>query len=99
MSKKLAQRATLSEMFDLSEDYFKNRMCYRGQKSDPFKKPFVEGIFFFIPPTQSVTKKAVLWDVAMVESYLRNEYIPTVEVDDELAELLSRTKLKKSKKV
>jgi hypothetical protein len=69
MIKKYAQIKTLVDIFDLSEDWFKNRMATEEHPDKPFKK----GLFYFIPDSQSATKKAVLWDIEVVEAYIRGE--------------------------
>lgn len=74
--KKYAQIQTLSEIFDLSIDYFRNRM----------KTEFQEGVHYFRPPTNSKTKKAVLWDVGEIEKWIRQDYN-----DSELVSLLERS--------
>jgi hypothetical protein len=61
MQKKYAQLQTLSEIFDISQEYFRKRM--HGE--------FKQGIHFFIPPSQSRTKKIVLWDITAVEKWLK----------------------------
>lgn len=55
--KKYAQIKTLTEMFDLCEDYFKDRMDRKDQEVDPIKRPFKEGVFFFIPTLQQAPQK------------------------------------------
>lgn len=67
--KRYAQLKTLVDIFDLSEDWFKKRMASEEHPERPFK----EGIFYFVPPTDSRTKKAILWDVEVVEAYIRGE--------------------------
>ena len=90
-NKKYAQIATLSEYFDLSEDYFKRRMRYKHEKNDN-SKPFVEGEFFFVPERTSLTKKAIIWEIAVVEKYLRGEGYELESKDDvEVQKLLRRT--------
>lgn len=70
----------LSQIFDLSVDYFMSR---RGID-------FFLGVHYFIPPTNSKTKKAILWDLNEIRNWLRSSSSsPTV--DTELAELLQRS--------
>ncbi len=73
--KKYAQTKNLCEIFDLSVDYFQKRM----------DNDFVKGVHYFIPPTTSKTKKAVLWDIEALENWLRGN-----QVDSELENLLGR---------
>ncbi len=73
--KKYAQTKNLLEIFDLSVDYFQKRM----------DNDFIKGIHYFIPPTTSKTKKAVLWDIEALENWLRGN-----QVDSELENLLGR---------
>ena len=75
MMKKYAQTKNLCEIFDLSVDYFQKRM----------NNDFIKGIHYFIPPTTSKTKKAVLWDIEALENWLRGN-----QVDSELENLLGR---------
>lgn len=72
--KRYAKLKTLCEIFDLSEDWFKRRMATEAHPNNPF----VEGIFFFVPPSESSTKKAVLWDVEVMEAYIRGEFTAPV---------------------
>ncbi|MCX6050974.1 MAG: hypothetical protein NTZ60_00485 [Campylobacterales bacterium] len=73
--KKYAQTKNLCEIFDLSVDYFQKRM----------DNEFINGVHYFIPPTTSKTKKAVLWDIEALENWLRGN-----QVDSELENLLGR---------
>ncbi|MDO8453185.1 MAG: hypothetical protein Q7S59_01285 [Sulfurimonas sp.] len=73
--KKYAQTKNLLDIFDLSVDYFQKRM----------DNDFIKGIHYFIPPTTSKTKKAVLWDIEALENWLRGN-----QVDSELENLLGR---------
>lgn len=73
--KKYSQTKNLYEIFDLSVDYFQKRM----------DNEFTKGIHYFIPPTSSKTKKAVLWDIEALENWLRGN-----QVDSELENLLGR---------
>jgi len=73
--KKYAQTKNLYEIFDLSVDYFQKRM---GSE-------LILGIHYFIPPSNSKTKKAVLWDIEALENWLRGN-----QVDSELENLLGR---------
>jgi len=73
---KYIQTKNLTKVFDLSVDYFKNRM----------EIEFFEGVHYFIPPTTSKTKKAVLWDCEAINRWIRGECNP----DKELDELLKR---------
>ncbi|WP_304543219.1 hypothetical protein [Sulfurimonas microaerophilic] len=73
--KKYLQTKNLPEIFDLSIDYFQQRM----------HTEFIKGIHFFIPPTNSKTKKAVLWDIEALENWLKG-----YEQNDELENLLAR---------
>ena len=73
--KKYVQTKNLCEIFDLSVDYFQKRM----------DKELIKGIHYFIPPTTSKTKKAVLWDIEALENWLRGN-----QVDAELENLLGR---------
>ena len=74
-TKKYIQTKNLPTIFDLSTDFFSNRMG----------KEFVKGIHYFIPPNSSKTKKAVLWSVEAVENWLKGN-----QIDDELKALLDR---------
>jgi len=74
--KKYIQTKNLTKVFDLSIDYFKTRM----------EIEFFEGIHYFIPPTTSKTKKAVLWDFEAIDRWIRGEQ----NQNEELAELLER---------
>jgi hypothetical protein len=73
--KKYIQTKNLTQIFDLSIDYFQKRM----------NKDFIKGIHYFIPPNSSKTKKAVLWDIEALENWFRGN-----ELDDELTNLLAR---------
>ena len=73
--KEYIQTKNLNDIFDLSIDYFKIRM----------NKEFIEGIHYFIPPTTSKTKKAVLWDLQALHDWIRSN-----NVDSELENLLKR---------
>lgn len=48
-------------------------------------KEFIKGIHYFIPPTSSKTKKAVLWDFEVLDNWIRAN-----NVDTELENLLER---------
>jgi len=63
MQKKYAQIQTLSEIFDVSEEYFRKRM----------HREFQQGVHFFIPPSTSRTKKIVLWDISAIEKWLKEK--------------------------
>jgi hypothetical protein len=76
MMKKYLQSKNLTEVFDLSIDYFESRM----------EIELFEGVHYFIPPTESKTKKAVLWDIEALDAWIRGEHNP----DHELDELLKR---------
>ncbi|WP_332444634.1 hypothetical protein [Wolinella succinogenes] len=78
MKKKFAQTKNLPDIFDLSVDYFYARMG----------KEFVAGVHYFIPPTTSKTKKAVLWDLEALENWLRG--YENSKADPEVFELLDR---------
>ena len=73
--KRYIQTKNLPNVFDLSVDYFKIRM----------NKEFIKGIHYFIPPTSSKTKKAVLWDFEVLDNWIRAN-----NVDTELENLLER---------
>lgn len=73
---KYCQTKNLKSIFDLSLDYFTSRMNI----------DFFEGLHYFIPPTNSKTKKAVLWDINALESWIRGNH----NNDKETQELLSR---------
>ena len=73
--KKYIQTKNLKDIFDLSPDYFQKRM----------DSEFINGIHFFIPPTTSKTKRAVLWDIEALENWLKGN-----QVDTELKNLLGR---------
>jgi hypothetical protein len=95
--KKYAQLKTICGYFDLSDDYFKKRMSYKDEVNDP-KKPFREGVHFFIPEHDSATKKAIIWDLALMEKWIRGEMSTqsastnnTPVTNDELRKLLDRT--------
>lgn len=70
----------LSQIFDLSVDYFMSR-----RETD-----FFLGKHYFIPPTSSKTKKAILWDLNEIRSWLRTSS-NSPAIDTELAELLQRS--------
>lgn len=81
MSQKYVQEAHLKEVFDLSKDWFVRRKDIL----------FFEKVHFIIPPTESKTKKAVLWDITATEATLRGECIAlNDEIDQEIKELLER---------
>lgn len=61
IQKKYAQLRTLSEIFDVSQEYFKRRM----------HSEFQQGVHFLIPKSNSKTKKIVLWDIEQVDKWLR----------------------------
>ena len=67
-------------MFDLSTDFFKAR---KG-------KEFFEGVHYFIPPTTSKTKKAVLWRIVEIENWLTSNGKAAREIDPEIENLLKR---------
>ncbi|MCK9477730.1 MAG: hypothetical protein M0R46_17595 [Candidatus Muirbacterium halophilum] len=73
--KKYLQEKNLRDYFDLSSDYFIARK----------NKEFFEGVHYFVPPTTSKTKKAILWKIEAVENWLTGN-----QVSDELEELLGR---------
>jgi len=72
---KYVQLSRLIQIFDLSTDYFKQRMG----------KDFIEGVHYVIPPNNSKTKRAILWNIEKVENWICHK-----EIDDELDELLKR---------
>jgi hypothetical protein len=69
-------------MFDLSIDFFKQRK----------NKEFFQGTHYFIPPTNSKTKKAVLWSIEAIENWLITESIGSnrIKIDSEIENLLKR---------
>ncbi|WP_148153527.1 hypothetical protein [Sulfurimonas denitrificans] len=73
--KKYIQTKNLPTIFDISTDYFSQRM----------NKEFIEGIHYFIPPTKSKTKKVVLWSIEALENWIKN-----YQADDEVKALLDR---------
>ena len=73
--KKYVQTKNLYAIFDLSADYFQKRM----------NSELIKGIHYFIPPTSSKTKKAVLWDIEALENWIKCE-----KTDSELNNLLAR---------
>lgn len=74
--KKYIQSKNLPTIYDLSIDYFISRQ----------EKELFEGIHYFIPPTTSKTKKAVLWDIEALENWIRG----CKNQNKELQELLNR---------
>lgn len=70
------QTKNLKEIFDLSNDYFTKRMG----------RELIEGVHYVIPPSPSKTKKAILWDINAIISWMKGH-----QVDKELDELLSRS--------
>jgi len=72
---KFAQTKNLTKIFDLSPDFFQKRI----------NTEFYEGIHFFIPPTSSKTKKAVLWDIDAIDNWIKSK-----KTNNELYELLKR---------
>ena len=75
MKKVYIQQANLKEIFDLSVDYFTSRI----------NKEFFEGIHFHVPPSNSNTKRAVLWDYEKLDSWINSS--PT---KDNVLDLLKR---------
>lgn len=73
--KKYIQEKKLPDFFDLSIDFFRKRK----------ETEFFKGIHYFVPPTNSPTKKAVLWDVEAVDNWIRGN-----QVESEVLELLNR---------
>lgn len=73
--KKYVQTKNLCEIFDLSIDYFQKRM----------NSEFIKGIHYFIPPTDSKTKKAVLWNIEALENWIKCD-----QIDSDLENLLAR---------
>ncbi len=78
MIKKYVQQHNLPSIFDLSVDFFKDRI---GTE-------FFVGVHCFIPPTTSKTKKAILWDIEAVDNWIRGSQV--VAQNDELNSLLNR---------
>ncbi len=76
--KKYVQQHNLPTIFDVSVDYFKNRIGV----------DFFEDIHFFVPIKSSKTKKVVFWDVQKVEEWIRGNR--AVVQNDELNSLLNR---------
>lgn len=76
--KKYVQQHNLPAVFDLSVDFFKDRI---GTE-------FHYGVHCFIPPSSSRTKKAVLWDIQAVDDWIRGHQ--TAQNNDELNSLLNR---------
>jgi len=74
--KKYIQEKNLKEYFDLSIDYFKSR---KGTE-------LFEGVHYFVPPSNSRTKKAILWKIEAVENWLTGN-----KINNELDDLLSRS--------
>ena len=74
----MIQQHNLVNVFDLSVDYFKDRININ----------FFEGVHFF-PQSNSKTKKVVLWDILEVKKALKNSNISS-SPDPEVAELLKR---------
>lgn len=74
----MIQQHNLVNVFDLSVDYFKERINVK----------FFEGVHFF-PQSNSKTKKVVLWDVPEVKKALKNSSTSSTP-DPEVAELLKR---------
>lgn len=75
--KKYIQHKGLHEIFDISPDYFKTRM----------HKELFEGKHFIIPPTNSSTKKIILWDIEELDKWLRSSKSSN---QNEIYALLSR---------
>lgn len=73
--KKYIQEKNLPDLFDLSKDFFTKRK----------ESEFIKGIHYFVPPTKSVTKKAVLWDIGAVDDWIRGN-----QAENEVLELLKR---------
>ena len=76
--KKYVQQHNLPTIFDVSVDYFKNRIGV----------DFFEDIHFFVTIKSSKTKKVVFWDVQKVEEWIRGNR--AVVQNDELNSLLNR---------
>ena len=76
--KKYVQQKNLKEVFDLSVDFFTDRLG---------TELFI-GVHCFIPPNSSKTKKAVLWDIQAVENWIRGSQVAAQ--NDELNSLLNR---------
>lgn len=74
--KKYIQTKNLPNIFDLSTDFFCQRMG----------KELIEKVHYFIPPNSSKTKKAVLWDLEALDNWLRGNE----NSDTEVLELLNR---------
>lgn len=75
--KKYIQHKDLRKIFDISPDYFKARMY----------KELIEGIHFIIPPTNSRTKKIILWNIEELDKWLRSNKSSN---KDEIDALLKR---------
>lgn len=73
---KYIQIKKLAAIFDLSKQYFEKRMQYKDKPFDT-NNIFVEGVHFFRPPSNSKTKKIVLWHIESVEAMIRNEFLPS----------------------
>ena len=83
ISLKYIQEKNLPLIFDLSVDYFRER---KG-------KEFIEREHYFIPPTKSKTKKAVLWDIEAVDNWLTSAgkvEDKRIKIDPEIENLLKR---------
>lgn len=73
--KKYIQEKNLSEIFDLSVDFFRKR---KGVE-------FFKDYHYFVPPSNSSTKKAVMWDIQAVDNWIRGN-----QAENEVLELLNR---------
>ena len=71
---KYFQIKNLCQYFDLSHDYFESRM-----DSD-----FKRNIHYLRPPSESSTKKPILWNIGAIEKWMEGDYT------DEINELLAR---------
>lgn len=76
MKKKYIQTKNLPTIFDLSVDYFQKRM----------NTELVQGVHYFIPPSTSKTKKAVLWNIEALENWIKGH-----SIDNDLNALLERS--------
>jgi len=82
----LVQQHNLKNIFDLSSDYFKDRINI----------DYFIGVHFFPQEPKNknkkTTKHAVLWDISMVEKVLKNTNNQKANniIDPEVAKLLER---------
>lgn len=81
---KYIQTHNLPQIFDLSTSFFQKKMG----------KDFIEGVHYFIPPGSSKTKKAILWDIGQLETWLKggnNSHQPQNRMqNNEALQLLKR---------